>query len=119
MSGPLSIDQVMGRALNGLALRQRVIANNVANVDTPGFKSSEVRFEQLLAQAAQRGLPGNAPEAEVVTNTDTSLRDDGNNVDIEQQMLHLSETAITYIALSRLETSRLSLLKTVATEGKR
>ena len=41
-------DSYLRAAMSGLASRQRAIANNVANVDTPNFKASEVRFEDAL-----------------------------------------------------------------------
>ena len=132
MTSPISPDDLLRSALNALALRQRTLANNVANADTPGFKSSDVRFEQLLSQAMQgqakavsparthaQHLGGSARgpvEGELVTSQNTPLRNDGNNVDIDQQMVRLAETAITYSALTQLAASRLALLKSVISE---
>src|SRR3989304_9080551 len=116
MTRPISPDDLLRSALNALALRQRTLANNVANADTPGFKSSDVGFEQLLSQA----MPGQAKavsparthaqplggsargpvEGEVVTSQNTTLRNDGNNVDIDQQMVRLGGAGIKYNALT-------------------
>ncbi len=114
MTSPISPDALLRSALNALALRQRTLADNIANADTPGFKSSDVRFEQLLSRAMRgqtkavspartnvQHLGGSARgpvEGEVVTSQNTTLRNDGNNVDIDQQMVRLAETAITYSA---------------------
>src|SRR5262249_42315772 len=91
-------DTYLQAALSGLAARQRTIANNVANVDTPGFKASQVNFEDVLNQAVGRAQPGtpvdqSALDAQMRTPTQidaTSTRADGNNVDIDQQMEMLS-----------------------------
>src|SRR4029079_10243927 len=87
-------DGYLRAAMSGLAARQRAIANNVANVDTPNFKATEVRFEDALKSAIGRGKPSgglhqNGLNSEVsrtsVVNT-TSTRADGNNVDIDREM---------------------------------
>jgi flagellar basal-body rod protein FlgB len=87
-------DSYLRAALSGLAARQRTIANNVANVDTPNFKASEVRFEDALKTAISRGRPGSSPDqatlnaaASRTSHSDaTSTRADGNNVDIDREM---------------------------------
>jgi len=48
-------DSYLQAAMSGLAARQRTIANNIANIDTPNFKASEVRFEDALKTAVSRG----------------------------------------------------------------
>jgi flagellar basal-body rod protein FlgB len=80
--------------MGGLAARQRAIANNVANADTPNFKASEVRFEDTLKTAISRGRPGattdqtalNAAASRTSLIDSTSARGDGNNVDIDREM---------------------------------
>jgi flagellar basal-body rod protein FlgB len=120
-------------ALDGLALSQRVIGSNMANADTPGFKSSEVRFAEQLtaAQQTQGGLQmvstspmhlGTAVEptqAQVITNSNTSLRLDGNNVDIEKEVTNLSETVLHYQATTQMMSQKLALLRTVINDGRR
>src|SRR5437870_8174115 len=103
-------DSYLRAAMSGLAARQRAIANNVANVDTPGFKASEVRFEDALKSAINRSGPG-APASQAnlnsaatrssVVNT-TSARADGNNVDIDREMEMLSEANLNYSALTQV-----------------
>src|SRR5258708_23187110 len=86
-------DSYLQAAMSGLAARQRAIANNVANVDTPNFKATEVRFEDALKSAISRNKPGAAinqsalNSAATRTSIDaTSTRADGNNVDIDREM---------------------------------
>ncbi len=141
MANPLSIDPnaVMSRALDGLAARERVIANNVANVDTPGFKASRVTFEGALQQAIARGEGG--PELALARtdprhllgagvsrvadvqpvvhqSTQTSLRNDGNNVDIEVEMASLAETSLRFDAVSEALARRLAMQRLIASDGR-
>ncbi|UOO38800.1 flagellar basal body rod protein FlgB [Oscillospiraceae bacterium CM] len=103
------------KGLNASWLRNEVIANNIANVDTPGFKASHVQFEDLMAEAAgsdggtlsmettndkHLGFSGGAAissvEPQVVTDETTSTRLDGNNVNIENEMVELAKNSINY-----------------------
>ncbi len=134
--GNTRTDKLFAAALTGLATRQRVISNNVANVDTPDFKASTVSFEQALRRASSRddggfrmfsvanavAGPDDAPaeaEATVTVLADTTRRRDGNNVDIDQEMVELAETNITYNALAQLTSSRLQVLRTIVNDGRR
>ena len=65
-------------ALHGTELRQQVISNNLANVNTPGFKRSDVEFGPALAEALQFTTPP-PPSARVtpVVKTDNAVRDAG------------------------------------------
>ena len=61
---PDAVTSVLATALDGLANRQNVIADNIANVDTPGFRATSVDFESSLAAALQRvGRAGHSLEA--------------------------------------------------------
>jgi flagellar basal-body rod protein FlgB len=114
-------DSYLQAAMSGLAARQRTIANNVANVDTPGFKASEVRFEDFLNKAVKNAKPGTSvnqmaldAEARATTLVDgTTTRADGNNVDIDQQMEMLSEANLNYSALTQVMSTRLGILRNV------
>jgi flagellar basal-body rod protein FlgB len=114
-------DSYLQAAMSGLAARQRTIANNVANVDTPGFKASEVRFEDFLNKAVKNAKPGTSvnqmaldAQARATTLVDgTTTRADGNNVDIDQQMEMLSEANLNYSALTQVMSTRLGILRNV------
>jgi len=113
------------KGLDAGALRQRVIANNIANVNTPGFKKSAVEFESLLKAALGRDTIklvttdprhfGAAPylaelRPEVRVNEATSMREDGNNVDMDEEMTNLAINSIKYQAVTRELSDRISLL---------
>lgn len=114
--------------LDGLSLRNKVIADNIANVDTPNFKRSDVNFEKVL-QAALKDkdsgniqlrrttaahLPATTMNANfVVRDNSTSFRNDGNNVDIDMEMTKLAQNSIHYNALSTAFTSQINMIRQV------
>ena len=114
-------------ALNGLSVRQRAIADNVANLNTPGYKTAQVSFEgELQRQLRQPGsarllrsdpkhLDPDLPAAGVSVTRDASrsMRVDGNNVDLDTEMARLAETVINYNTVSELVSMKLAILKNV------
>jgi flagellar basal-body rod protein FlgB len=127
---------LMGTGLDAASLRNKVISDNLANVDTPGFKSSDVVFEDELRKALEktgkiqgmitnsRHIPIGSPSVsnvspKVVLQNDTTIRNDGNNVDIDRQMASLAKNTITYTALAQMLNGEFSKLKTAIFEGRR
>ena len=114
-------DSYLRAAMSGLAARQRAIANNVANVDTPGFKAAEVRFEDALKTAVSRSQAGgtinqtdlNASASRSTLVDATSTRADGNNVDIDREMEMLGEANLNYSALTQVMSTRIGILRNV------
>jgi flagellar basal-body rod protein FlgB len=114
-------DNYLRAAMTGLAARQRAIANNIANIDTPNFKASEVRFEDTLKTALSRGRSGGTPDQSALNQSfrrttlvdGTSTRGDGNNVDVDREMEKLAETNLTFSALTQVMSSRLGILRGV------
>jgi flagellar basal-body rod protein FlgB len=119
---------VLHTALNGLAMRQRVTADNVANINTPGFLAGRVQFEDALRQAvdAGDGLSGNA-RAEISTAalanqaTQPSVarsleptRQDGNNVNLDHEVISNIDTQLRYSLMLRAMDDRFGLISTVA-----
>lgn len=131
-------NQTMGlleRGLDTASQRNAVIANNLANVDTPGFKRSEVLFEEELRKALTRkdGITGvvthekhipigrrHIPEVtpKTVLRNDTTMRNDGNNVDIDREMAAMAKNSIMYAALAQELNGEFQKLKS-AIEGRR
>ncbi|MBI9114568.1 flagellar basal body rod protein FlgB [Sanguibacter suaedae] len=83
----------LNSALDGLALRQRVIANNVANVNTPNYLAGRVQFEDALASAVSRGT-GAASATQARSLEPTRL--DGNNVNLDAETLLNVDTNLRY-----------------------
>lgn len=116
----VNVTELLYRAMDAATLRHKVIANNVANANTPGFKRSFVTFEEHIADAINRkGILPQALAPKVETDRSTSMRDDGNNVDIDHEMVLMSANAIKYQAMSQQLNDRLSLMRYVINEGRR
>jgi flagellar basal-body rod protein FlgB len=90
-------------ALDGLAARQRVTADNIANVNTPGFLAGRVDFESSLRGAlADGGDPGSARS--VVARSLEPTNTNGNNVQLDAETVIASETGLRYqLALTALD----------------
>lgn len=127
--------QSLEQALNVSTLRQRVISSNIANVDTPHYKSKEVVFSKVLDKAMhEQGLSSHktnakhiefsarneniSPFARVLTKTNTSFNHNGNNVDMDYEMAQLAKNQLLYNALIDRTNGRFSSLKTVINEGR-
>jgi flagellar basal-body rod protein FlgB len=119
-----SISRGLADALGVHQRRQEVLATNLANVETPGFRAGEVDFRTALRRAFDANaapVPGDAaPEpAALVEDTSAPARADGNTVDLDLQMAKLSENAGRYTALARILSTRLALMRSAITEGGR
>lgn len=107
MFGSISFD-AMYSALDALSLRQRVIADNVANVQTPGYQAKRVEFEDALASAVAHGS-GRAGASIGVSLEPT--REDGNNVNLDTEVVSNIDTTLRYQLATRAMDSNFSLLR--------
>lgn len=100
------------RLMRATDLRSKVIANNIANMDTPGYRRQVVRFEDLLQQAATRGGAAMARvEPEIVDDLLTPGRPDGNNVTLELEMNSSRQNGLMSDLYTSLLQSRFSLIR--------
>ncbi|KRC46912.1 flagellar biosynthesis protein FlgB [Leifsonia sp. Root227] len=83
----------LASALDGLAARQRAIANNIANVNTPGYTAERVSFEDALARSVAQG-DGHA--ASTVARSLEPTRLDGNNVNLDTETLSNVDTVLRF-----------------------
>ncbi len=120
-------------ALNGLSTKQQLISRNLANVDTPGYRAQQLDFESVLRKAAQpdtqlrmsstHGAHLASPSRLAASAFGVSYRQggsyraDGNNVDLDTELLDMSQTGIQFEAVSQSMTKKLTLLKTIAMSG--
>lgn len=115
---------VMRSAMDACALRNTVIADNIANADTPGFKRSVVRFEDTLRELLVAGGPETMEDtrnlaSRVEVDQSGSSRLDGNNVNIDAEMSDLAKNSIEYNALIELNRLKGRMLSTVVSGGAR
>ena len=112
------------RALDLLWMRQNITLNNIANDDTPDFKSQYLTFEDALAEqvkeASATGSAGNvrsaisSAPAVVHTTEDETHRLDGNSVDMSQEQIDLVRTAYQYQYLVNSVSNEISRLQEAA-----
>ena len=124
------------RALTAASMRQEVIAHNVANVNTPNYRKTNLEFEDMLAREIYGDEPdGTLPmvrthdkhlpfkpsdfhaEPTMVEDHTTIMRVDDNNVDIDIEMATLAKNQLYYNAVSTELGQYVNKLKTVITSG--
>ncbi len=122
------MSQIFDSTLKALAmsakmreLKQSVISANVANAETPGYKSKVVDFENALASAleAQNADALESVQASVYDNPDAEVGIDGNSVDLEKEMANMVENNLMYRTANQLINKKLAALKYAATDGGR
>ncbi len=113
------------KSLDALWLKQKVISNNLANIDTPGYKSSSVEFEDILRNtlalsSSQNGLLQklSALQPKIIQDTSTQMRQDGNNVDVDEQNIELTRAQIQYEYMSRVLSEDISRMKYAINGGR-
>jgi flagellar basal-body rod protein FlgB len=96
-------------ALNGLSARQRTIADNIANINTPGFLAGKVEFESALKTAVAAGDP--AAAGPTVARSLEPTREDGNNVNLDEETLSNVDTGLRYSLMLRAADSEFGILR--------
>ena len=98
------------KMLDFTALRHTVIANNIANVNTPGYRRHVVHFKDELARAVADGDTERlaALRAEVRVSHDGPFRADGNNVNVERELADLMKNALLYRTCTELLSARIA-----------
>ncbi len=118
---------VLGKTLDGTATRQRILADNIANVDTPGYVRRELNFESQLRDAMTAAdvnpasdVPTiNAVEITSAHDTSTPARANGNNVAIETEMGDVARNMLQYETAARLLSLRMRALRSAISEGRK
>jgi flagellar basal-body rod protein FlgB len=118
--------RILEKGMDVSMVRSELLQNNIANVNTPNFKRSDVDFAAVFAKTlTQNDLPMVATHARhfrdpapgqtgprIITDTATSSRYDGNNVDVEAEMAQITENSIYFQSLSTLWKLEMNKLKT-------
>ena len=95
-----------------LSARQKLVASNIANVDTPGYKAKDIDFQFEYMSLIKNGTPN------VVETPGLVVKNDGNNVSMDREARLLSENALRFSAVSQLLRGQISVLKSAIDEGK-
>jgi flagellar basal-body rod protein FlgB len=95
-----------------LSARQKLIASNIANADTPGYRTRDVDFESELRTLLDGGKPRSVEVGGL------KAHNDGNNVSLDREARLLSETALRFSAASQLARGQYRAMKSAIEEGK-
>ena len=102
--------QALESAMSGSELRNTLLTNNLANVDTPGYQPEDVNFQATLQQAMQSGQSPSSVNFQPYS-VQQSTGADGNGVTPEQQEADLSQNGLLYETLTQIATQREGILE--------
>jgi flagellar basal-body rod protein FlgB len=108
------LDRVAGqleRYMDLLSARQRLVASNIANADTPGYHTQDLDFQREFLNAAG----GNA---QVIEPAGLPVKNDGNNVSLDRESRLLAENALRFQLASQLMKSQIRAVRSAIQEGK-
>lgn len=113
--------------LRGLSARQLAITDNLANIETPGYKAAKISFEEQLRETIDAANAGAAPRTQralPVASVDpieqrdtTSWRRDGNNVNLEEEMTSAAETSLRYKMTAKILAKKLRIIRAAINTG--
>jgi len=97
--------------MNLVSARQKLVASNIANADTPGYHTKDVDFESELRSQ----MVGSKPN--VIEVSGLKNKNDGNNVDMDREARLLAENALRFSVASNLAHSEISTIRTAIEEA--
>lgn len=116
------------RGLDYASLRQKTIANNIANVDTPNYKSKEVNFKKIMEDTQQEAANfrtdsrhftfSSSSSSMITTARNMSYNESGNSVDLDAEMSKMAENQLYYNALTDRLSSKYSSLTNIIRGGR-
>ncbi|RDW19481.1 flagellar basal body rod protein FlgB [Oceanobacillus arenosus] len=122
--------QKIEQSLDYSSAKNRAISTNIANIDTPNYKSKDVAFKNVLNDALESSIKPKTTHSkhisfnqtsftpyQVVTKNNTTYNNNGNNVDIDVEMAELAKNQIYYNSLVDRINGKFSSLQTVLRGG--
>jgi len=107
------IVELLQAGLKAEAMRQQATANNVANIQTPGYRRLDVQFEKLLAKAIESGGEVDAEEIEPLLYhpMNTAVNPNGNDVNLENEIGEMVKNSLRYKAFVRLMNKKIGQME--------
>jgi flagellar basal-body rod protein FlgB len=99
-------------AMRGSSLRQTLLTDNLANVNTPGYQRKDVDFHAALQAAQETGAPMDSVAFSPRVDSSRTVRADGSGMDADQESAALAENALEYQALVTVSGARTTILQT-------
>lgn len=108
--------ELLGRFLDLATVRQSLLVSNIANVDTPGYRTQDIDFEREFARALEQD-PDEPVQPMVRPVGGLLSRPDGNNVSVDREGLLLAELQLKYQAAAQAMKSEFALVQYAVKEG--
>jgi flagellar basal-body rod protein FlgB len=106
------------RYMDLLSARQKLVASNIANIDTPGYKTQDISFQFEFLSMTEGGSPNVAGAGpNVIVAPDLVVKSDGNNVSLDRETRLLAETALRFSVASSLMKAQLKTVESAIKEG--
>jgi flagellar basal-body rod protein FlgB len=104
------IVELLQAGLKAETMKQQAMANNVANIQTPGYRRIDVQFEKLLAKAIESGDEVDAEDIEplLYQPKNTAVNPNGNDVNLENEIGEMVKNSLRYKAFVRLMNKKFS-----------
>src|SRR5258708_6251986 len=100
------------RYMSLLDARQKLVASNIANADTPGYRTRDIDFQTEFQSLVETGGPA------VIEPDGLTTRNDGNNVNLDRESRLLAENALRYNLASTLARAQIRVIRSAIQEGK-
>ncbi len=122
-----SMMQGLGQALDLYEARHRLLVENVANAETPGYRARDLDFSAALERAFEGedgsgssagGSADAAVQAQPVIDATATVKLDGNSVDVDTEMARMSQNAEKILALSQIVARKFAGLRSAITDGR-
>jgi flagellar basal-body rod protein FlgB len=113
MSQPVDTIGLLEAGIKAEGLRQKTIAGNIANIETPGYRRADVKFEELLAKALDSAGSDDVDhvEPEVYQPGNTPVKSNGNDVSMEAEVGEMVKNSLRHTAYVRLLRKKLSQIE--------
>jgi flagellar basal-body rod protein FlgB len=106
------IGDKLGRYMDLLSARQKLVTSNIANADTPGYRTLDIDFAAEMRSASQ------GPKAAVFERGNLAVKTDGNDVSLDRESRLLAENALRFNMASNLMKAQLRMVKSAIQEGR-
>ena len=119
----MNMINLIEKALNIRTSYHKVISGNIANVETPGYKEKEMDFRKEIGRAIHSGANSSVINSGVEITEKPANEGlpslDGNTVNVEDQIVKLTENQVVFHSLIQVAAKRFSMMKFIISEGRR
>ncbi len=111
---------ILTKLMDATALRQKVLSNNLANANTPGYLRKDVKFGNALAEAIKSGVDGRIQQVDpkVQIDTEAGVDERGNSVSIQKEMGEIAQNELLYNFATEMTSQKFSSLRKAIRETK-